>query len=845
MTYCSDPFDVLFPAPTISIATPIGTPAIGFPTSTSPSNSFAAGSASPATQARKLVALSTAQGWLGGVEAGPDGMSAEGVQAAKGRLKAGETKDRIEALRVLLENGAVEVGTWEGDEDLVGWYLEGVRGDFRRGVGRILGELWKKEGNLIPKLGKTCELLYWSQQIYSQAVSEYLVPILRQVEEDQMKDDDGDPLDRAVKLEVRFSNMLHAMFIDSLPADKIFSGLSALSYKSCMSIFRINQGLTSDSTKYEIRHEASLQLMQLFENLRDVGFGGDRAVRAFAVAMEELVTKFVESKWMDVDWENQQAVISNLTTWMEKAFTPFIKKSVSCLTGVEDQRLTDESKQWLDMAIAWLGKSRIDHLFEYITIWPRSIGAVLDLKVYVKTPEARKYLTVKFQQDVARRLLHSGATTKHILDFYMLTIQVFTSLDSRGVLLDNVSRPIRRYLKNRTDTARIIISSMLVEPRDLSLRNSSEVSLGIAEEMLKPINLVAKDMQRQDYDLDYDNMNYAPQPNDASPDFKRNESNTAIAHLLSLYDQEQYVSVLRNIFGEHLLKTTDTLNLQKETHLLELFKARFGEDKLQACEVMLRDINESRRLGKKISKLPEVLRHKDQHGIQLNAQVLSGSFWPDLQDDEFIVPVDIAKSQELYEAGFQAHHNLMKLRWLPVLGRATVELHLKDRTVTESVPTWFASVINEFGSDDDAPIIQSVEDIENQLEMNELLVRNAISFWINKRVLHEIEEGKYTVLETLPGDKAGHSIEMEPEVSAIKAGNDFMGGKAGIYRNFITGMLKNIGSMPLARILPTLKMVLAVDGGFPYSENELKILLQGMVDDEVLTCKGTTYSIVK
>jgi anaphase-promoting complex subunit 2 len=674
-----------------------------------------------------------------------------------------------------------------------------------------------------------------------------LQQIVPEVEQDH-EENQNPPLSKAGKLALKFSQSLHAIFNEALPADVIYKSLTSLSYKSCMSIFRVNHDKSAKaSSKYEIRHEVSLQLMQLFENLKDIGLGGDRAVRAFAIAMEQLVTQFVRSRWMEVDWTQKQPVIANLTVWVEKAFTPFAKRAITCLTGIDDARLVEESKQWLDMAIAWLGKSRIDNLFDFICVWPTSVGAIMDLKAYAKTPEARIYLTHKFQQDVERRLLHAGATTKHILDIYMLTIQVFTALDSRGVLLDNIARPIRRYLKNRSDTAKIIITSMLADTNDPALQSSPDFSQAIAEETLKPMNIVAREMQRQDYDLDYDNMNYTPQPNDASPDFRRNESNEAIAHLLSLYDREQYINVLKNILGEHLLKTTADAHLEKETHLLELFKARFGDDKLQACEVMLRDITTSRRLNKKINSMPD-FRHgiESQEGPpELSAQILSSFFWPELRDDEFEVPPTIKHMQKLYEAGFESQHNLMRLKWLPSLGRATVELHLQDRTVKESVTPWVASVIHAFGSASETPMTKSVDELMHELSMDEALVRNALAFWVGKRVLYESQPVHYTVLETLEDEpiQAAPGALMQEEVSAVKSNSDVLEENADMYRMFIFGMLMNQGNMPLKRIHDMLKI--ALPGGFPFGDGDLKGLLQGMVDDSKLIVKGDSYSIAK
>jgi anaphase-promoting complex subunit 2 len=184
------------------------------------------------------------------------------------------------------------------------------------------------------------------------------------------------------KLARSFSKSLHAIFLDSLPPEKLQESFMDLTFLSCCSIFRLNSTRgSSTASKYEVRHEASLRLMQLFENLKDVGLGGDPAVRAFARAMERVINKFVHSVWMQVDWANQQPVISNLLVWIDKAFTPFVKKAVTCLTGDEDTRIDEEEAQFLTLAVSSLGKSRIDDLFRYVCWYPQSYGAIIDLKV--------------------------------------------------------------------------------------------------------------------------------------------------------------------------------------------------------------------------------------------------------------------------------------------------------------------------------------------------------------------------------------------------------------------------------------------------------------------------------
>jgi anaphase-promoting complex subunit 2 len=67
--------------------------------------------------------------------------------------------------------------------------------------------------------------------------------------------------------------------------------------------------------------------------------------------------------------------------------------------------------------------------------------------------------------------------------------------------------------------------------------------------------------------------------------------------------------------------------------------------------------------------------------------------------------------------------------------------------------------------------------------------------------------------------------------------------KMNVHWQFIVGMLTNQGPMPLARIIMMLKI--AVPGGFPFSDEELREFLGGMVSKGKLEIvNGGNYKIV-
>lgn len=107
--------------------------------------------------------------------------------------------------------------------------------------------------------------------------------------------------------------------------------------------------------------------------------------------------------------------------------------------------------------------------------------------------------------------------TLDILNFYIFAIRLFNELDPKGVLLDRVTKPLRRYLKERSDTARIVIASLLTDVKDMENGKShpvGEISEEIALEMSQP---ALPNLHEFDHDLDWADMNWSPEPVDAEP----------------------------------------------------------------------------------------------------------------------------------------------------------------------------------------------------------------------------------------------------------------------------------------------------------------------------------------
>lgn len=87
--------------------------------------------------------------------------------------------------------------------------------------------------------------------------------------------------------------------------------------------------------------------------------------------------------------------------------------------------------------------------------------------------------------------------------------------------------------------------------------------------------------------------------------------NTRTADIISMVvdiygSKDLFVSEYRNLLADRLLTQLD-FTPDKEIRNLELLKLRFGENLLHNCEVMLKDISESKRINAHIQSDSEYL----------------------------------------------------------------------------------------------------------------------------------------------------------------------------------------------------------------------------------------------
>lgn len=301
-------------------------------------------------------------------------------------------------------------------------------------------------------------------------------------------------------------------------------------------------GLNETVTDIEGERQRALYAI---ESLNSVGLGGAKAQRLFAEVMNDVLTDHIKLNYAG-KWTYPSTVTETLRDWIENHFARFVVEVLNCVkdgsgppNSLTEVKLADVER-WQVMGINKLGDLRTGELFDIVVEWNNnSRGGIEDLKRYTITTSARTHVTTTFSNALNHRLLHAGASTTSILEAYISIIRAFAILDSKGVLLDRVAQPIRRYLREREDTATVVVSGLLANPED----EPSNTLVELAAEMYKVVR-IEKEREIDD-GLDWDDMNWMPDPVDAGPGMFLIRS-TELRYFPLIFDRIQKIQAVRH-----------------------------------------------------------------------------------------------------------------------------------------------------------------------------------------------------------------------------------------------------------------------------------------------------------
>ncbi|XP_048265921.1 anaphase-promoting complex subunit 2 isoform X2 [Bombus terrestris] len=517
-------------------------------------------------------------------------------------------------------------------------------------------------------------------------------------------------------------------------------------------------------------------------------------------------------------------------SWLIRIYSGGFSKVVS-LTN-QTRNAIDKFKQKLSHFLyETYTRFRIEQLFDIIIEYPDSQPAIDDLRICLERTDLRKILIESLQEALKTRLLHPGVNTPDIITAYIAAIRALRQLDPTGVLLETITEPIKIYLRTREDTVRCVVSDLLDDsPSDL------------ADELIKGESLQLDDGSGDEENEDWDK--WMPDPVDADPaKSAQRRMSDIISMLVNVYgSQDLFVNEYRTLLADRLLSQLN-YHTEREIRHLELLKRRFGDNQLHYCEVMLKDVYDSKRIDGHIQSDASYTLEKEH--FPTSALILSAQFWPPFKENwKLELPKIVQDQLNKYVKAFETLKGNRTLCWKPHLGNVNLEIELKDRKLDINVTPIHATIILHFQDKKE----WALEELAEIMHAPATVLRRKITFWVSRGLLKEISNDVFILQEeSSTKTKSLSDIVLEEEVeSAMASASDQREEELQVFWSYIVGMLTNLDSMPLERIHQMLKMFAsqgpgAMECGLP----ELRQFLDRKVREHQLLFSGGLYRLPK
>uniref|UniRef100_A0A2C9KE64 Anaphase-promoting complex subunit 2 n=1 Tax=Biomphalaria glabrata TaxID=6526 RepID=A0A2C9KE64_BIOGL len=475
-------------------------------------------------------------------------------------------------------------------------------------------------------------------------------------------------------------------------------------------------------------------------------------------------------------------------------------------------------------------KSLIGQFFDIIIDYPDSKPAIQDLTACLEKTDLRSELVCTLKHALENRLLHPGVNTADILTAYIAAIKSLRLLEPAGVILELVCEPVGRYLRSREDTVRCIVASLTDEGHNELISELVNT---------KP---VGEENQQEDGNM-VGWESWTPDPVDADPSTvsKNRRSADILSTLVNIYgSKELFVNEYRALLADRILMQYN-YDVERELRYLELLKLRFGEAQLHFCEVMLRDVTESRRVN---ARIQDARKNTEKHeDIEMNAMILSAQFWPAFRDEKITLPVELQQHLDKYTKAFEMQKQNRTLLWKPHLGLMNIEIELKEETLNFSVSPVQAAIIMKFQN----KTKWSVDELSSELEMTASVLRRKIAFWQGQGLLREVHPDVYQLVEEKRGRPNDLIMIDEEEIeSAMASAQQQKEEEMQVFWTYIQGMLANLDCLTLERIHSMLRMfAMEEPSSSEITQQELKTFLDNKVKDQVLIFSGGVYRLNK
>ncbi|QDZ24626.1 subunit 2 of anaphase-promoting complex [Chloropicon primus] len=530
-------------------------------------------------------------------------------------------------------------------------------------------------------------------------------------------------------------------------------------------------------------------------------------------------------------------------------FLELLLESTSHGFGSEESK-NDVVGQWksrLDFFIyEILGRMRTEEMFDIVVDFPESMQALKDLKVCLEHTNFTDLFIQKFSSQLKKRLLHLGAGTPVILAQYISSIKALNILDPSGILSEIICPLVKDYLKKRKDTTRCTVNMVVYDENLLLVNGGEEEDEGAEGRFHEGGAQSTEDLE--DVDLVLKELQWEPVPIQAAQLFNsasvRNTFKTAskdiVAALIDvLGNKEYFIKEYKMILAERLLSKVDD-DIDDETRILELLKLRFGANSLRDCEIMLKDMADSKRITSNIRALVQQSQGHSAITQDFSTVILSELFWPPLFEGEVSTPKEVQWMLDTFGSQYKALKAPRTLHWKPHLGVVDLELDFGGEAKEFTVSVAQALIISQFES----RVAWESEELAAAAGMAHESLAEKASIWVNSGILKKsVDKGTkkvtYKLVEDVEDQVEKPHAHTKPDLSVMSQEQQ-MEMNMKVYESYVMGMVTNLESLPLEKIHNMLKMFV-LEPVYDKTIQELEAFLAKLVNDNKLTFDGIVY----
>ncbi|NWY96825.1 ANC2 protein, partial [Loxia curvirostra] len=585
------------------------------------------------------------------------------------------------------------------------------------------------------------------------------------------------------------------------------------------------------------------EAMEQFQQLNDILRRLNLLERVSAEAVTTILHRMIEERMEQrCRGEYEHSFLNEFQEWIEKV--------IGWLSRVflQDGPLAQSSPEASSTLKRWrchvqrffyriYASMRIEELFSIIRDFPESKPAVEDLKFCLERTNQRQQLLSSLKSALEMRLLHPGVNTSDIITLYISAIKALRELDPSMVILEVACEPIRKYLRTREDTVRQIVAG---------LTGDAEGSGDLANELSKADPVTLENGQESDDDIS-EPGDWVPDPVDADPgkSSSKRRSSDIISLLVSIYgSKDLFINEYRTLLADRLLHQFN-YSAEREIRNVELLKLRFGEAQMHYCEVMLKDMADSRRINANIRDEEEKLPEEERPPFSLVAIILSSEFWPPLKEEKLELPEQVKEAMEAYSKKYEKLKAMRTLNWKYHLGLVSLDVELADRTLSLSVSPVHAAIILHFQTKS----TWTLTELSEVLKVPVTSLKRKMTLWLQQGVLREEPEGTFTVIEEEQKDQVEKVVLIDSDEegdSAMASQADQKEEELQLFWTYIQAMLTNLESLSLERIHSMLKMFVMTGPVVTEIDiQELQGFLQKKVRDQQLIYSGGVYRLPK